>query len=130
MFRKKIAALLVVLMIGSWCLYAAETDEAKSKADDEAAGIILISIGIAVAVGLTIWGIVALVGGKDKGDKFKEGYFGELPDDSQPVSVSSSDSVVPAPDRIPKIGAGNPILDHAMFGASGEKVFVGARFSF
>ena len=118
--KKKIALLLIILMVGSWCLYA---DGSEEVGVGPIVGGIL---GVALVICLVWWMV-------------EVSSVSEAPnDDSQPVLASSGEpSLAPAaiePSRPGTKSIGNilnnPMLKHSMFGVDEDAVFVGARFSF
>jgi hypothetical protein len=117
MSRKKIAALLIVFIMGSWCLYA-EPGDGK---DDENEIVIAVVLCL-----LTIGGLVGAVVA-----------LAEAPgDDTQPVLASSGNPVIAHTSseqlkaRSNRKVSGNPILDHIAIGVSDHDVYVGVRFGF
>jgi hypothetical protein len=117
--KKKIALFLIILMVGSWCLYAEES---------EASGVGPIVGGI-LGVALLICVIAILINPS----------VAEAPkDDSQPALASSDEpspaqtGVKPSKTAAQPIGKvlNNPMLKHTMFEVTEDAVFIGARFSF
>jgi hypothetical protein len=117
--KKKIALFLIILMVGSWCLYA---EESEASGLGPIAGAIA---GVALLI-VVIWALVA-------------NSVAEAPkDDSQPSLASSDEpsfahtTVKPSKTGTQPIGKvlNNPMLKHTMFGVAEDAVFIGARFSF
>ena len=118
--KKKIALFLIILMVGSWCLYA---DESAEVGVGPIVGGIL---GVALVICL-IWWMVEV------------SSVSEAPnDDSQPVLASSGEpSLAHTEVKLSKAGTrpisnilNNPMIKHTMLGVTEDAVFVGARFSF
>jgi hypothetical protein len=121
MFNKKIAALLIVFMVCSWCLYA-ETGDGKDDGNE-----------IAIAVVLGILALAGLIGALVAVSKVAEAPQ----DDSEPVPAGIANPVLTSASgeqtKWPKpvsTDFGNPILNHVMIGANSREVKVGLRFKF
>jgi len=99
--RKKIAFLLILFMVGSWCVFAEETE------DDGTMAVVWILVGIGVV--LTI--VVLAIGGT--ADDVNKIWFGEGKGVGNPTPTAMD----------------NSILNHGVMKFSDDKLFVGAKFS-
>jgi hypothetical protein len=121
MLKKKIATLLIMFMVGSWCLYA-QVNNGDGK-DDDGEIVVAVILGL-LAVGALIGTIAAVT---------------EAPkDDTQPVLASSGNPIITyTSSELSKVDTktvrttfGNPILDHIDVGVSDSDAYVGIRFGF
>jgi len=97
--KKKIALLLIIFMVGTWCVYAEDDDETM-------VGVVLI-----LAVGIVLTILLLSFGGT--ADDVNKLWFGQNNRGANPTLT----------------GLNNPILNHTTLGVTGDKIFLGAQFS-
>ena len=108
--KKKLAIMLIIFMIGTWCAFAEGEDEGVSPE--------IIVLGTAL--------VVLLIGG---GIAF---YLAASGDQEGAQRVMDSLSVEKSEDDIPTVAKTimeNPIVKHTTLGFDKDKVFVGVRFA-
>jgi len=106
--NKKIALLLILFMVGSWCVFAEEEEDLAPGV------IILIAIGTVLLIGGTVAIILAASG---------DGEGAQRVMDSLSVDDNTEEST-----PIAKIMQ-NPLIRHVEIDANMDSVFVGAKFS-
>lgn len=121
MFSKKIAALLIVFMVGSWCLYA-ESGDGKDDSNEIAIAVVLIVLAVAGLIG-------AIVAGSSIAEAPKDDSQPALAGISNPVLTSISSEQAKWPNSV-STDFGNPILNHVMVGVNSHELKVGLRFKF
>jgi hypothetical protein len=118
--NKKIALMLIIFMIGTWCVFAE---------DDEEMSPILI-MGIAVGAVLLIGGTLAIIaaasGDSNTAQNIMNSLASEKPGKDIPATLEKPEKEIAA---IAKTVMENPILKHTTLGFSKDKVVVGLRFA-
>jgi sulfite exporter TauE/SafE len=110
---KKIALTLILIMIGSWCVFAEDDSSLLDSMDPEVAGIVAAVVGVVV--------VVAAIALLFKGDFAGAGsWLDRLSDDG----TDSFNSIITAKEN-------HPILKYTMLGVNTNKdsVFIGTRFA-
>lgn len=112
-FVKKIAILLIMFMVGTWSVSAAEPE------DESPEGTVLMWAGIIGAVGLVAWLCVALFRGDEYAQVPANGS-GIVPTGTE-ASPLETFRAKPQPETV---------FDRLMLGTDGESVYTGLRFQF
>ena len=107
--KKKIALMLILFMIGTWCVFA-EDDEGLAPG-----WIILIAAGSVLLIGGTIAIVLAASGDHAGAQRVMDS-----------LSVERSEEDIPT---VAKTIMENPIVKHTTLGFDKDKVFVGVRFA-
>jgi len=109
--NKKIACLLILFMVGSWCVFADDGDS-----EELAPGVvILIAVGTVLLIGGTIAIILAASGDKEGAQK----VMGSLSTEEQKNGKENLITTV----------INNPIVKHTIIDVNKDyKTFVGVRF--
>jgi hypothetical protein len=123
MWKKKIAVFLIVFMVGSWCLYAEDTEDKATGLGPIAGGIIAITLTIL----LGWWMVDSLA--------YVPPEHAPSGEEAQPIPASSISPIHTKTLQQQSKESGhrtfsNLILDHIEVGAFDRDVYVGVRFGF
>jgi len=118
---KKIALLLILFMVGSWCVFAEDEGLAPGF-------IILIAVGSVLLIGGTVAIILAASGDSDGAQRVMNSLSVDGEEVQRVKGNLSVDGDTAESMPMTKIMQ-NPLIRHTEISVNKDKVFVGAKFS-
>jgi hypothetical protein len=120
--KKKMALVLVLFMVGSWCVFADESDTDTYYSDSSSSSssseidytALWISLAVIGGVGLILVIVCLAAGDYDTAQDVNKAFFGKADPSTDDESSFYN----------------NPIVKHTSFGVTNDKVYVGASFSY